>query len=156
EKLLTAETQDLDLDQFTNVFVHPTPTGNVELPLTYEFKPRALLVADASRTRSSQEPQTDGFTFTIPLALLHYLDHQHFDWLTLVLRVELITALTRGLPKTIRKHLVPAPDTAKAAAEALASSADPTVDNFYEALGTFFRQTKHQPVGLQDWNVHNL
>src|SRR5699024_7747766 len=26
----------------------------------------------------------------------------------------------------------------------------------YEALGTFFRQTKHQPVGLQDWNVHNL
>ena len=155
-KLLATDTADLDVDQFPDVFIHPTPTGDVELPLHYEFKPVAALGADASGTGQPPGPQTDGVTVTIPLALLHYMDQQRFDWLIPGLRTELITALIRGLPKPIRKHLVPAPDTAQAAAEQLAAHADPATDDFYTALGTFLRQTKHQPIAPDDWAPDKL
>src|SRR5699024_2267752 len=155
-KLLAAETTDLDIDQFPDVFVHPTPTGDVELPLHYEFKPVVAIGEDASGTGQPPGPQTDGVTVTIPLALLHYMDQQRFDWLIPGLRTELITALIRGLPKPIRKHLVPAPNTAQAAAEHLEAAAYPATDHFYTELGTFFRQTIHQPVGTDDWAPEKL
>ena len=155
-KLLAAETTDLDIDQFPDVFVHPTPTGDVELPLHYEFKPVVAIGEDASGTSQPPGPQTDGVTVTIPLALLHYMDQQRFDWLIPGLRTELITALIRGLPKPIRKHLVPAPNTAQAAAEHLEAAANPATDHFYTELGTFLRQTKHQPVGTDDWAPEKL
>lgn len=150
-QLLAENLQDLDLDEFPDVFVHPTPTGDVQLPLHYEFTPVATIGADASGTGRPAGPRTDGVTVTIPLALLHQMDQQRFDWLIPGLRTELITALIRGLPKPIRKHLVPAPDTAQAAADYLAKQADPAQDNFYAALGTFLRQVKHQVVGSDDW-----
>lgn len=155
-KLMAAEATDLDIDQFPDVFVHPTPTGDVELPLHYEFKPVIAIGADASGNGQPPGPQTDGVTVTIPLALLHYMDQQRFDWLIPGLRTELITALIRGLPKPIRKQLVPAPDTAQAAAEHLEATADPAADQFYTELGTFLRQTKHQPVGSDDWAPEKL
>ena len=94
--------------------------------------------------------QTDGVTVTIPLALLHQMEQHRFDWLIPGLRTELITALIRALPKPIRKHLVPAPDTAQAAATHLAEHANPTKDNFYSTLSTFLRQTKHQVIDAAD------
>src|SRR5699024_4723857 len=57
---------------------------------------------------------------------------------------------------TLRKHLVPAPDTAQAAAKELAATADPATDNFFAALGAFLRQTKHQHVRSEDWAVEKL
>ena len=155
-KLLAEQGQDLDLTQFPDVFVHPTPTGDAQLPLTYEFIPVAAIGADASGTGRPTGPRTDGVTVTVPLALLHQMDQDRFDWLIPGLRTELITALIRGLPKPIRKHLVPAPDTAQAAAAHLAEHADPVTDNFYTALGTFIRQTKHQPVAIEDWEPQKL
>lgn len=155
-KLLAENAQDLDLTQFPDVFIHPTPTGAVELPLHYEFAPTVSIGADASGTGKPAGPRADGVTVTIPLALLHQMDQARFDWLIPGLRTELITALIRGLPKPIRKHLVPAPDTAKAAATHLAEHADPAVDNFYAELGTFLRQTKHQPVDVDDWAPQKL
>lgn len=150
-KLLAEEVQDLDLTEFPDVFVHPTPTGEVELPLHYEFTPVAALGADASGTGRPAGPRTDGVTVTIPLALLHQMEQHRFDWLIPGLRTELITALIRALPKPIRKHLVPAPDTAQAAATHLAEHANPTKDNFYSTLSTFLRQTKHQVIDAADW-----
>ena len=155
-KLLAEQGQDLDLTQFPDVFVHPTPTGDAQLPLTYEFTPVAAIGADASGTGRPPGPRTDGVTVTVPLALLHQMDQERFDWHIPGLRTELITALIRGLPKPIRKHLVPAPDTAQAAAAHLAEHADPVTDNFYTALGTFIRQTKHQPVAIEDWEPQKL
>lgn len=155
-KLLAADTQDFDLEQFPDVFLHPSQTGTVELPLHYEFTPVTAFGAEASGTASPAGSRTDGVTVTIPLALLHSMDQQRFDWLIPGLRTELITALIRGLPKPIRKHLVPAPDTARAAAEHLATHAEPATDDFYAALGTFLRQTKHQPVAAEDWAPDKL
>src|SRR5699024_12140146 len=111
------------------VVVHPRRTRDVQLPLQYEFRPLISIGKHASGTGEPTGPQTDGVTVTIPLALLHYMDQQRFDWLIPGLRTELMTALIRGLPKPIRKHLVPAPDTAQAAAEHLEASADPSADH---------------------------
>src|SRR5690625_6855112 len=73
-----------------------------------------------------------------------------------VLRTQLITALIRGLPKPVRKHLVPSPDTAQAAAAHFAEHANPATDNFYTQLSTFLRQTKHQVVAPDDWAPEKL
>lgn len=155
-QLLAEGAQDLDVHEFPDVFIHPTPTGDVQLPLHYEFTPVTAIGADASGAGKPAGPRTDGVTVTIPIALLHQMDQQRFDWLIPGLRTELITALIRGLPKSIRKHLVPAPDTAQAAANDLAATADPATDNFYAALGAFLRQAKHQYVRPEDWAVDQL
>ena len=154
-QLLAEGAQDVDPHEFPDVFHHPTATGDVELPLHYEFTPVAAIGADASGTGKPAGPRTDGVTVTVPVALLHQMDQQRFDWLIPGLRTELITALIRGLPKPVRKHLVPAPDTARAAAQELAGH-DPATTNFFEALNAFLRHTKHQYVQLDDWAPEKL
>ena len=156
DQLLAADAQQLDVNKYPDVFVHPTPTGDVQLPLHYEFTPVTAIGADASGAGKPAGPGTDGVTVTIPVALLHQMDTERFDWLIPGLRTELITALIRGLPKPIRKHLVPAPDTAQAAATYLAEYADPQTDNFFAALGAFLRQVKHQYVKPDDWTIDKL
>lgn len=155
-QLMAEAAPDVDVHQFPDVFTHPTPTGDVQLPLHYEFTPVAAIGADASGAGQPVGPRTDGVTVTIPVALLHQMDQTRFDWLIPGLRSELVTALIRGLPKPIRKQLVPAPDTAQAAVEALEASADPATENFFTALGSFLRQTKHQHVKAEDWSVEKL
>src|SRR5699024_9888655 len=143
-------------NKYPDVFVHPTPTGDVELPLHYEFTPVTAIGADASGAGKPAGPGTDGVTVTIPVALLHQMDTERFDWLIPGLRTELITALIHGLPKTIRHHLVPAPDTAQAAATYHAEHANPKTDNFFDDLGAFLRQVKHQYLQPDDWTVDKL
>lgn len=155
-QLMTQAADELDVNEFPNVFTHPTPTGDVQLPLHYAFQPTVAIGVDASGRGKPAGPQTDGVTVTVPLALLHSMDQARFDWLIPGLRTELITALIRGLPKPIRKHLVPAPDTAQTAADHMAQHADPARDDFYATLGTFLRQTKHQAIATQDWSPEKL
>ncbi len=77
--------------------------GELRLPLTYRFEPGA---------------PDDGITAHVPLAALGQLRPVGFEWLVPAFRAELLTALIRGLPKDIRKPLVPVPDLV---AEILAS-----------------------------------
>lgn len=51
----------------------------------------------------------------IPLAVLNQISAEGFDWQIPGLREELVTALLKSLPKTLRRNFVPAPDFAKAA-----------------------------------------
>lgn len=155
-QLLAEGAQELDSSEFPDVFDHPTPTGEVQLPLHYEFSPVVAIGEDASGSGTQPGPRTDGVTVTIPLALLHQMQQQRFDWLIPGLRTELITALIRALPKHIRKHLVPAPDTAQQAAKELETAADPSTDDLYEALSTFMRQTKQQYVPVEHWAPDRL
>src|SRR5690606_13686531 len=48
----------------------------------------------------------------IPLELLGRVRAARFEWLVPALREELVAALLRGLPKEIRRSLVPLPDLA--------------------------------------------
>lgn len=73
--------------------------GNLTLPLSYEFEPKA---------------EDDGVSLLIPLPLLNQVQAYGFDWLVPGLRHELIVNLIKSLPKKLRRNFVPAPDYADA------------------------------------------
>ncbi|MBO0833574.1 MAG: DUF3418 domain-containing protein, partial [Actinobacteria bacterium] len=75
------------------------PASWGEYPLSYEFAPGE---AD------------DGVTVSMPLTELLDSGGSDFGWQVPGLRVELVTELIRGLPKELRRHFIPAPDTARA------------------------------------------
>ena len=82
--------------------------GDVRLPLTYQFEPGT---------------DADGVTVHVPVAVLNRLTPAGFDWQVPGLRLELVTALLRALPKDLRKRFVPAPDTARAVLDRLGPDA---------------------------------
>jgi ATP-dependent helicase HrpA len=70
--------------------------GNL-LPLSYRFDPT--------------DPD-DGVTLEVPLALLGSLPARRLEWLVPGYLQEKLVALLRGLPKDLRRELVPIPDAA--------------------------------------------
>jgi ATP-dependent helicase HrpA len=73
------------------------PAGTHEFAVDYRFAPGE---AD------------DGATLEVPLSLLGSLDAARLAWGVPGQRLELVTALIRGLPKPLRRPLVPAPASA--------------------------------------------
>ncbi|RMG27968.1 MAG: ATP-dependent RNA helicase HrpA, partial [Gammaproteobacteria bacterium] len=63
--------------------------------------------------------EDDGVTVQVPLALLPQLSPEPFEWLVPGLLEEKVQSLIRSLPKSLRRHFVPAPDFARAALEAM-------------------------------------
>ncbi|AXK45480.1 ATP-dependent RNA helicase HrpA [Brachybacterium saurashtrense] len=94
--------------------------GDITLPLSYSFGEVGAKGAD-------------GVTATIPLAVLNRLAPRGFDWLVPGMREELVTELIRSLPKPIRRHLVPAPERAKAVAARLHDDDPEAGESFLEA-----------------------
>jgi ATP-dependent helicase HrpA len=68
--------------------------GELTLRLTYQFEPGA---------------DADGVTVHIPLVELNQVAAAGFDWQIPGLREDLVTALIRSLPKSVRRNLVPVP-----------------------------------------------
>ena len=79
-------------------------TGRAELPLDYHFEPGSA---------------QDGVTVVVPQEALGQVDPQRLGWLVPGLVEEKIVALIKSLPKPVRRHFVPAPDTAKRVLSAL-------------------------------------
>jgi len=74
------------------------PAGDVPLPLHYQFEPGSA---------------ADGVTVDVPLAVLNQLRAEQFSWQVPGLREELVIALLKSLPKSLRRAVVPVPDTAR-------------------------------------------
>jgi ATP-dependent helicase HrpA len=87
--------------------------GDLILPLTYAFEPGS---------------EHDGVTVHVALAQLPQLRATGFDWLVPAFREELVTALLRGLPKELRRPLVPVPETAALAVERMKPRSGPLVE----------------------------
>jgi ATP-dependent helicase HrpA len=87
--------------------------GELVLPLTYAFEPGS---------------EHDGVTVHVPLAVLPQLRATGFDWLVPAFREELVTALLRGLPKELRRPLVPVPETAALAVAQMKARSGPLVE----------------------------
>jgi ATP-dependent helicase HrpA len=106
-------------------------------PLSYEFAPG--------------EPQ-DGVTAEIPLT--DFLDGNEtgLSWQVPGLRAELVTELIRGLPKDLRRHFIPAPDTARAV---LAGLGEPKGD-LLEALSAELARRTGVRVPRSAWDVAGL
>ena len=95
--------------------------GELELDVTYQFEPGSEL---------------DGATVHIPVDRLNQVTPDGFDWQVPGFREELVTALIRSLPKSTRRHLVPAPDHAKAVLPDL----DPAAGPLSHALAAVLRR----------------
>ncbi|WEG09989.1 ATP-dependent RNA helicase HrpA [Microbacterium horticulturae] len=120
--------------------------GDQVLSLAYRFEPGA---AD------------DGVTVVVPLALLAQLRPDGFDWQVPGMRDELITALIRALPKSIRRHVVPAADWASRFAEELADQGPESHDGMprstlREALADRIRRVASQPVTAADFDMERV
>jgi ATP-dependent helicase HrpA len=92
------------------------------LPLCYRFEPGA---------------SDDGATVEVPLPLLSLLDAGELEWGVPAWRHEKLTACIRGLPKSLRRDLVPAPDVAL---RCLAALGPATQQSFFEAAAAWLGQ----------------
>jgi len=132
--LLTLTMADLlpgshDVTGFPQTWVQ----GDVTLPLSYRFEPGSA---------------GDGVVVHVPLAVLPSLRPDGFDWLVPGLRLELVTATIRALPKPVRRLLVPAPDVARAIDAALTSEGE----SFHEAFTAAARAVRGVEIDDEAWD----
>ncbi|MBZ5734434.1 ATP-dependent RNA helicase HrpA [Nocardioides sp. TRM66260-LWL] len=102
-------------------------------PISYHFEPGA---AD------------DGLTIEVPVATLNRVDADDFSWLVPGLREELVTALIRSLPKSLRVSFVPAPDKAREFLAGVPAGEEPLLD----ALERWCRATTGVVVPREAWD----
>ncbi|BDD87107.1 ATP-dependent RNA helicase HrpA [Desulfofustis limnaeus] len=106
--------------------------GSLELPLTYHFEPGSA---------------HDGVTVLVPQEVLDALKPELFDWLVPGLLTEKTTFLIKGLPKRLRKQLIPINE----AVDRLLDSMEIGNGNYLRALAAAI--TKHYRVSVtpEDW-----
>lgn len=117
-------------EQFPNAL----KLGTERFRLTYVFDPQS---------------EADGVTLVLPLNWLNALPAASTSWLVPGLLPGKLTELIRGLPKSLRRNFVPAPDFAKAF---LASSSDRTGD-LHDALGAFLKRVTGVVVDAEHWTA---
>ncbi|MBL8815773.1 MAG: ATP-dependent RNA helicase HrpA [Planctomyces sp.] len=95
-----------DLNQFSDeaqrteharLFPESAQFGMMHLPLAYQLDPGS---------------EADGVTVTVPQEGVGQLSESRLEWLVPGLLEQKVLALIRSLPKTLRTHFVPAPETA--------------------------------------------
>lgn len=101
--------------------------GDARLAVIYRFEPGAV---------------DDGMTVAVPLHLLNALDAARLSWLAPGLVEEKAAALIKSLPKALRRNFVPAPDFARAFAEA---HPQPEADRIEGTLARFL----HRLTGVE-------
>ncbi|MCW2942767.1 MAG: ATP-dependent helicase HrpA [Actinomycetia bacterium] len=106
--------------------------GEHRLQLTYQFEPGA---------------DADGVTAHIPLAVLNQVREVGFDWQIPGLREELLTAMIRSLPKSLRVNFVPAPDVARRVLARVKPRTEPLLD----AVGRELRIMTGVTVPREAW-----
>jgi ATP-dependent helicase HrpA len=113
--------------------------GTLSLPLSYRFEPGA---------------DDDGVTIHVPLEQVGELRADEFSWLVPGLRLELVIALIRSLPKELRKPLVPVPEVAAEALRRLTRTHPPR-EPLLDALA---RELERRGVRIprEAWDVSRL
>ncbi|MGY0613386.1 MULTISPECIES: ATP-dependent RNA helicase HrpA [unclassified Luteimonas] len=114
--------------------------GDARLAVHYRFEPGAV---------------DDGMTVVVPLHLLNALDAPRLGWLAPGFVQEKATALLRGLPKALRRNFVPAPDFARAFAEAH-GAADAATDSITGALARFLKRLTGVEIAATDFDAGAL
>ncbi|HSF77315.1 MAG TPA: ATP-dependent RNA helicase HrpA [Steroidobacteraceae bacterium] len=103
-----------------------------ELPLEYRFEPGA---------------DDDGATVTVPLAFLPQLSAGEIEWGIPGWRHEMLTESIRGLPKALRRHLVPAPDVA---ARCLEQAGHPEGASFFDVAAAWLTRRAGMPIAASE------
>jgi ATP-dependent helicase HrpA len=134
EVLLDSSARQVDWTAFPDEWVLGDGTA---LPLTYVFDP--------------QDP-LDGLVVEVPVSVLGQLDPAPFSWHVEGMRLEVVDALLRSLPKQIRRQLVPIPDTARA----LLDEMDPAAGDLLERLCAHVSRHSGQAVRPRDLDLDRL
>jgi ATP-dependent helicase HrpA len=113
------------------------PQDALELPLTYEFAPGS---------------EIDGVTVHVPLAVLNQVTGAGFDWQVPGLREELVAAVVRSLPKTLRRHFVPVGDSVRA----FLADHDPSEGALTDVLAADLRRRTGELVRPGDWELSRV
>ena len=107
------------------------------IPLQYRFEPGH---------------DEDGVTAIIPVQQLNQVSQTPFDWLVPGLLEEKCIALIKALPKNLRKHFVPVPETVKRCLEI-----EPDFKgSIQEWLGMRLRKLTGEAIPLNAWNTEDL
>lgn len=112
--------------------------GDARLAVRYRFEPGA---------------PDDGMTVVVPLHLLNALDAARLSWLAPGFIADKATGLIKSLPKTLRRNFVPAPDFARAFAEAFPK---PTADAIEGELARFLHKLGGVAVTATDFDPASL
>jgi ATP-dependent helicase HrpA len=108
--------------------------AKLSIPLQYRFEPGH---------------DEDGVTTIIPVHQLNQLTQTPFDWLVPGLLAEKCAALIKSLPKQLRKHFVPVPETVKQCLEI-----EPDFKgSIQEWLGYRLRKLTDEAIPLNAWNL---
>jgi ATP-dependent helicase HrpA len=108
--------------------------GDARLAVRYRFEPGAV---------------DDGMTVVVPLHLLNALDAARLSWLAPGFVADKAAALIRALPKAQRRNFVPAPDFARAFAEAWPQ---PSADSIEGELARFLHKATGAMVAAPDFD----
>ncbi|MFY0665675.1 MAG: ATP-dependent RNA helicase HrpA [Natronospirillum sp.] len=111
--------------------------NGLEIPLQYKFAPGQ---------------QEDGITAVVPAVALRQLTPERLDWLVPGLLEDKAIALVKSLPKSIRRALVPVPDTVRQALDGVEA------DNIAltEVLAQRLFRLKGVRIGPDDWQHDNI
>jgi len=110
--------------------------GALTLPLSYQFEPGS---------------DVDGVTVHLPLAILNQISDQGFDWQVPGLRRALIIALIKSLPKSLRRHFIPAPNYADAFLTKILPPQNGLPQSLLEVLEHELRQMTGVTLSRNDW-----
>ena len=128
DDLLVADGVDADL------FPAFIALGEARLAVAYRFEPGAV---------------DDGMTVSVPLHLLNAIDPVRLSWLAPGFVEDKAAALIRSLPKALRRNFVPAPDFARAFAEAWRGG---DADAFTGTLARFLGKLTGVAIGATDFD----
>ena len=115
-------------------------------PLAYRFEPAHVM---------------DGITITLPVAVLNQVNVARFDWLTMGMLRDKVTALFKTLPQRIRSQIVPVPDTVsefigyitkREGMNDLSAAEMPLID----AMAAFLREVKRLDAPMDAWDISRL
>jgi ATP-dependent helicase HrpA len=140
DMLLLKREQILVRDPGAEVEAQFPPTlqwQGVDYQLRYQFEPGR---------------QNDGVSITIPLPLLNRAPRYLFEWLVPGLLRDKCIALIKGLPKALRKQLVPAPDVVDAALSELSAEDS----DLCAALSRVLKRQRGVQVSPSDWQPAQL
>jgi ATP-dependent helicase HrpA len=112
--------------------------GDARLAVRYRFEPGAV---------------DDGMTVAVPLHLLNALDAARMSWLAPGFVADKAAALIRSLPKAQRRNFVPAPDFARAFAEAWPQ---PSADSIEGELARFLHKATGAAVAAPDFDPASI